>query len=85
MLSTVGQENRQKYLSGCGGNNQFQTTSGRSNSLTNDRGKEADCPRPSVLGGVRRITRKRGAGGRDIVEIEHTDGTETILVFDAIA
>lgn len=37
----------------------------------------------SILGDVRRITPKAGAGGREVVEIEHTDGTKTILVFEA--
>jgi hypothetical protein len=85
MQSTVEQEKRQEYLSSSSEHNQFQAARGGSIGLTNNREKEASCSKPSVLGGVRRITQKRIADGRDIVEIEHTDGTETILVFDSIS
>lgn len=53
--------------------------------ITNNREQDASRPKRSVLGDVRRITQKRGADGRDIVEIEHTDGTETILAFDKVS
>ena len=85
MQSTVEQERRQEYLSRSGGDNLFRAARGGTMGMTDDGANDAGCPKPSVLGGVRRITQKRGACGRDIVEIEHTDGTETTLVFDSIS
>ena len=79
------QESRQECLSGSSESNQFQATRGGSMSLTDNREQDASCSKRSVLSDVRRITQKRGAGGSGIVEVEHTDGTETILVFDTIS
>ena len=82
MQSTVERERRQDCCGSCSGDNEFKATHGDSMSLTNYREQDAGRPKRSVLGDVRSITQKRGADGRDIVEIEHTDGTEVILAFD---
>ena len=85
MQVTIEQERRQECFGSFSGDNEFQATHGDSMSLTNNREQDASRPKRSVLGDVRRITQKRGADGRDIVEIEHTDGTETILAFDKVS
>ena len=85
LQSTVEQERRQECFGSFSGNNGFKATHGDSVGLTNDREQDASRPKRSVLGDVRRITQKRDADGRDIVEIEHTDGRETILAFDTVS
>ena len=85
MQSTVERERRQECFGSFSEDNEFQTTRGDPMNLTDDREQDASRPKRSVLGDVRRITQMRVADGRDIVEIELTDGTETILAFDTVS
>ena len=85
LQSTVERERRQECFGSCSGDNEFKATLSELMSLTNNREQDASRPKRSVLGDVRSITRKRGADGRDIVEIEHKDGTGTILAFDKVS
>lgn len=83
LQSKAERERRQEYFGSRG--NAFKATSGNSMSLTNNREQDSSRPKRSVLGDVRSITRKKDAEGRDIVEIEHTDGTGTILAFEKVS
>ena len=85
MQSSGARESRQDDLSGSSEPNRLQAMPGSSMSLTSSREQDASSSKRSILGDVRRITPRKAADGRDLVKIEHTDGTETILVFDTVS
>ena len=85
LQSTVEGERRQECFGSCSAGDGFKATRGDSMSLTNNSEQDASRLKRSILGDVRSITQKRDVDGRDIVEIEHIDGTETILAFDKVS
>ncbi len=85
LQSTVELEGRQESFGSCSGDNKFKAARGDSMGLTNNREQNSSLLKRSVLGDVRSISQRSGADGRDIIEIEHTDGTETILAFDKVS